>query len=127
MNKRAQIMSPIFSALMTSSLLIMFISFISTKIDQTVNWNWFLVFMPLFMLQTFYLIDVVALISKRRIQLKSLNLFAFAFGIVLIFSFEILLCLKLEYFLEWKLTFIFTPLWISFSMIIIYLFFQLAR
>ncbi len=120
-------MSPMFSAVLTSSLFLMFLSFLSTKIEGTVTWNWFLVFLPLFMLQTFYLIDVVTLISKKSIQTKSMSLFVCAFFLVLLFTFEILLCLKLEAYTRMKLTYIFIPLWTNFSIMIIYLIIKLAK
>jgi hypothetical protein len=120
-------MSPMFSAVLTSSLFLMFLSFLSTKIEGTVTWNWFLVFLPLFMLQTFYLIDVVTLISKKSIQTKSMSLFVCAFFLVLLFTFEILLCLKLEAYTQMKLTYIFIPLWTNFSIMIIYLIIKLAK
>ena len=114
-------MSPIFSAIMTSCLLIMFTSFLSTKIDQTVKWNWFLVFLPAYMLQTFYLVDVIIIISKKQAKFKLLNLLTCFFCIILIFLFEILLCVKLEYSKDFKLVFVFIPIWIIFLVVIAYL------
>lgn len=119
-------MSPIFSAILTSSLLIMFTSFLSTKIDQTVTWNWFLVFMPIFMLQTFYLIDSIVLIFKKRTLVQT-YLYAFTLCLMLIFAFEIMLCLKLEYFPGLKLTFVFIPIWVILSIMIIYLLIKLSK
>ncbi len=122
-------MSPMFSAAVTSSFMLVFFSFLSTKIDDTVKWNWFLVFLPLFIIQTFYLIDVIVLINKKPIQIKSLGLFVCALCLVLMFTFEILLCLKLEsiYFNHMKLTYIFIPLWANILIIIIYLFTKIAK
>lgn len=119
-------MSPIFSAILTSSLLIMFTSFLSTKIDQTVTWNWFLVFMPIFILQTFYLIDSLVLIVKKR-TLFHTYLYAFTLSLILIFAFETMLCLKLEYFPELMLTFVFIPIWVILIMLIIYLLIKLSK
>lgn len=112
-------MSPIFSAIVTSGLLIIFSSFLSAKIDQTVKWNCFLVFLPAFMLQTFYLIDIIYTISKK--QFKFFSLIMCALCIILIFLFEILVCLKLQYFSDIKLFFSFIPIWIIFFVMIYYL------
>lgn len=118
-------MNPIFSAVVTSCLLIMFTSFLSTKIDKTVKWNWFLVFMPVFLIQSFYLIDTIVLITKKRLAIQSL--LALGSCTVLIFLFEILLCVKLEYWPELQLTFVFIPIWLLFLITIFYLLTRLAK
>ena len=122
-------MSPILSATLVSFFLIMFFSFLSTKIDQSVKWNWFVVFIPLFFLQTCFFIDNILLTIKNRSisKIKLIKLFTFLICNILLLAFEILLCLKLEYLPFVKLTYIFIPLWLLLIIIIGYLFIKLSQ
>ena len=121
-------LSPIFSAVITSSLLIMFVSFLSARIDQTIKWNWLAVCTPVYLLQTCYLIDAALILSRQRVafKLRNFNLISFMLGMILLFAFEILLCLKLEYFPTLQFTFVFIPLWLLFILLILYLLIKLA-
>ena len=121
-------LSPIFSAVITSSLLIMFVSFLSARIDQTIKWNWLTVCTPIYLLQTCYMIDAVLILTRQRFafKLKNLNLASFVCGMILLFAFEILLCLKLEYFPTLQFTFVFIPVWLLFILLIVYLLIKLA-
>lgn len=122
-------MSPILSATLVSCFLIMFFSFLSTKIDQSVKWNWFIVFIPLFFLQTCFFIDNILLTIKNRSisKIKLIKLFTFLISNILLLAFEILLCLKLEYFPSVKLSFVFIPFWLLSVFIIGYLFIKLSQ
>ena len=122
-------MNSILSAILTSSLLIIFLSFLSARIELSIKWNWFLVFIPLYFLQTCLLIDSIILIARNRanFKFKLIKLISFLICFILIFSFEILLCLKLEYYPQLKLTFVFIPLWIIISFIIVFLLIKLAK
>lgn len=116
-------MSPILSATVISCFVLMFFSFLTTRLDQSVKWNWFLVFTPLFFLQVCFFIDnVLLLVTNRGLsKLKLLKLTLFLIGNFLFLSFEILLCLKLEYYHFIKSTFIFIPVWALCFIIIVYL------
>lgn len=122
-------MSPIFSAIITTSLIIIFFSFLSTRIDQSTKWNWFIVFIPLYLLQAFYLIDSTFLIIKNRFifNTKFIKLVTFSICIILIFIFEILICFKLEYYSQLRLAYVLTPAWIVMTFQIIYLLIKLAK
>lgn len=120
-------MSPILSATLISLNLIIFLSFLTTRIDQSIKWNWFLVFIPVFFLQFCFLIDTLILMVKNRFVFKQklVKLSSFLISIFLLFAFEILLCLKLEYYSDLKLTIVFIPLWVVFLKSVIYLMIRL--
>lgn len=119
-------MTPILSTTLISFNLIIFLSFLSTRIDHSINWNWFLVFIPIFFLQICYLIDSIVLIVKNRRsnRTKISIFFLYLICILLIFAFEILLCLKLEYFPNLSCAYVFIPLWSLFSIFLIYFLFK---
>jgi hypothetical protein len=122
-------MSPILSTIVTTCLIITFFSFLSARIDQSTNWKWFVIFIPLFILQTFYLMDAIFLIVKNRftLNIKLIKLITFLFCIILLFIFEILVCLRLDYYSNLKIGYILIPAWIIMIIKIIYLLIKLAN
>lgn len=120
-------MSPIFSAILNTCSVIIFFAFLSTRIDNSIKWSWFLVFIPLFLLQTFYLIDCIFLIVKNRVTFNSklIKLIAFFICIILVFIFEILICLRLDYYPDLKLTYVLVPAWLVMLGAIVFLFSRL--
>jgi hypothetical protein len=118
-------MKPLLGSILIILFFILFFSFLTVKLDQTVKWNWFITFIPLFLLQLCFTIDSIILIvrnfmkSKRE---KSIKLTIFLSSILLLFIFEILLCLKLEYYhQEIKLTYVSIPLWLILSAASVYI------
>ena len=124
-------MNPILSSIIIILFLILYFSFLTVKIDQTVKWNWFLVFIPLFLLQFCLCIDSVILIIRNAYKSRRKQLFKivlFLSSILLLFIFEILLCLKLEYYqTQIKLTFVFIPLWVILINASVYVFRYLIK
>ncbi len=122
-------MSPILSATLISCFTLIFFSFLTTRLDQSIKWNWFLVFIPMFFLQACFLIDNILLLIKNRhiSKLKLLKLTLFLASNLLLLSFETLLCLKLEYFPFIRTTLIFVPIWALCLIIIAYLFVKLMH
>ena len=123
-------MSPILSTIVTTCLIILFFSFLSARIDQSTNWKWFVIFIPLFILQTFYLIDAIFLIVKNRftLNIKLIKLITFFFSIILVFTFEILVCIRLDYLVSsLKLGYILIPAWILMIIQMIYLLIKLTN
>jgi hypothetical protein len=106
-------MSPILSAILISSFSIIFFSFVSTKIDQLIKWNWFVVFIPMFFLKFCFLIDCIVLMIKNRTKskYKIIKLSIFLLSILLALIFELLICFKLESY-NLKLSVAFTPFWL---------------
>lgn len=123
-------MNPILSAILIVILTILFFSFLTIRIDNTVKWNWFIIFIPIFFLKFCFLIDVIVLIIRNAIRSKRvqiIKLIIFLISILLFYIFEILLCLKLEYYNHLKLTFVFIPLWLLLSIASVYLFRHLIK
>ena len=122
-------MSPILSATLISCFALIFFSFLTTRLDQSIKWNWFLVFIPLFCLQACFFIDNILLLVKNRFnsKLKLLKLLAFLVANALLLTFEMLLCLKLEIYNSIKTSFIFIPIWILCLIVIAYLFIKLMQ
>ena len=120
-------MSPIFSAILNTCSVIIFFAFLSTRIENSIKWSWFLVFIPLFFLQTFYLIDCIFLIVKNRVTFNSklIKLIAFLICIILVFIFEILICLRLDYYPDLKFTYVMVPAWLVMLGAIVFLFSRL--
>lgn len=127
--RKLTIMTPILSTTLISFNLIIFLSFLSIRIDQTIKWNWFLVFIPVFFLKACFIADSIALIIRNRKSTR-LRIFFLLFYLICVFlmlAFEILLCLKLEYFPYLNCTYMFIPLWSLFIIFIVYILFKVKR
>ena len=111
--------------------MILFFSFLTVRVDQTVKWNWFIVFIPLYLLQLSFIIDSIILIANNIIKSKpeqSIKISIFLASIILFFIFEVLLCLKLEYYrVEIKLSFVCMPLWLVLTAASVYIFKKLIK
>jgi len=117
-------MNPIILTFLTPVALIIFLSLVLNRIQQP-NWSWFSVFVPLMAIQAAYLVDAIVMIvrkrgngSAHRIHLAKLVMFALC--AVLLFVFEIMLCLKLEYLPALKMTYICIPIWVVLAVLIVF-------
>ena len=151
----------VLSAILISSMLIVFLSLLSTKVDQlaatatssgsmpvsltrtalsqsattltasnmTGSPNWFIVFLPLMFLKFCFLIDSLLLLVRYRLnyRLKSAKLVFIFLNIVLFLLFDVLLCLKLEHYVNIKLTYVLIPIWIVALNLLAYLYVKLSR
>ena len=122
-------MTPILSTTLVSFNLIIFLSFLSTRVDNAIKWNWFLVFIPVFFLKICFIIDsVILLIKNRKSNRFKISFFILSLiSILLVFTFEILLCLKLENFPDLSNYYVFVPLWSLFLILLIYFFFKFKK
>lgn len=124
-------MSPILAAILISTNLITFFSFLSLKVDQSIKWNWFVVFIPMFLLNFLFLAHSIILM-KRRLQRYKLSgelfkLFIYILCNLLVLVFEILFCVKMEYMNTLTVVNIFIPLWLLLIILIVFLFKVLAK
>jgi hypothetical protein len=55
-----------YTIIITSLSLTIFLSFVLQLLQQTRKWNWFSVFIPIFSLQTLYLLDSIYLMIKKQ-------------------------------------------------------------
>ena len=115
----------VLAATITSCMLIIFSVFLLAKLDDLANWNWFIVFSPVFFLQFLFAIDSIRLIIKIRLSFKNklIKLINLSAAIFLIYLGEILLCSKLEghFAASFKYTYIFIPFWIVLISFIVFL------
>lgn len=118
-------MSPILAAILISTNLTVFFSFLSLKVDNSIKWNWFIVFIPLFFLEFLFFIHGLILL-KRGVRYKLTSelvklLFYFVANTAMV-TFQILLCLKLElFYASLKLTYVFIPFWCLLLILLFYL------
>lgn len=123
-------MSPILAAILISISLTLFFLFLTLKIDHSIKWNWFFVFIPLFLLKFLMLFHSIILLKKRirfKVTHEILKIFVYILTIILTLAFEILICIKLEYYAFIKLTIVFVPLWVVILIVIIFLIKQLSN
>ncbi len=123
-------MKPILSALFISSILIIFFSFLTAKIDQSVRWSWFVVFVPLFLLNFCFMIDGFLLTIRSRLtsSQKTKKYILIQFCNLLMTAFEVMLCLKLDqYYSKLKLVYVFIPIWTVAFILVSYFIYKLSR
>ena len=100
-----------------------FLILLNLKLDEIVNWNWFIIFIPWWIFDLVVLTNTVSrFISKWKHNRPTAHLtflytkLSFIVWVSLKLLIEVLLCLKLEYYdSSMKLTFVFIPLWILFT------------
>lgn len=117
-------MSPTFSIIFITCHLMMFLAFLCSRADQLIKWNWFCVFIPLFSLQFCIFVDVLSIIIRNRLSSsfsKLFKWFTYMFSLILLFGFEVLICLRLEYFKELMMFHILLPFWLLIVIVAIYL------
>lgn len=124
-------MSPILAAILISTNLITFFSFLSLKVDQSIKWNWFVVFIPMFLLNFLFLAHSVILLKRHlrhKLSGELLQLVVYILCNLLVLAFEILLCIKMEYhFSMLTASNVLAPLWILLIILILFLFNVLAK
>lgn len=122
-------MTPILSTTLVTFNLIIFLSFLSTRVDNAIKWNWFLVFIPIFFLNICFIFDSIILLIRNRKsnRFKLLFFILCLISILLVFAFEILLCLKLEYLPNLSSYYVFAPIWSFFFILLIYFVIKLKR
>ncbi|EEB12418.1 conserved hypothetical protein [Pediculus humanus corporis] len=112
-------MSVLHRALFTWFTLLVFLILLVLRVDNRTQWNWFVVFIPVWIFNAIILnysvIDTVSFCKSRRFNRHvdvSMNLYLVTM-IVLKLAFEIMLCLKLEYpSINLSTVYIVLPLWI---------------
>ena len=92
-------MGIVFRALCIWLLFMMYTIFLALRLDEKVLWNWFIVFIPLYLLDGVIFVYVIINAVQRRRSFRSSCGFSFvcyAGSSVTFLIFKILLCLKLE-------------------------------
>lgn len=109
-----------------------FFIMLAVKLDRKTDWNWFLVFLPLWLFDVIFLVLLIFRLFthlrnglERDTSLRSViaNMGVSIFGLVMKISFEIMLCVKLQYAEEnLAIFYVFIPLWIVLLIAVIKLF-----
>lgn len=107
---------------------ILFLILLVIRLDRSVSWNWFLIFIPLWVLDlSIFLHDLVKLVQSYRESSSGTGLRVFSLAaipdvrrlywtlsvLLLKTAFQVLLCLRLEYQLEFlRVPYVLAPLWV---------------
>ena len=130
-------MAIIQKSIATWALLSFFCSFIVIKLEGKSNMNWFLVFMPIWifnsLLSVFGLIKLFQQSRRNSLPINQDNLLIIKKELIVISCiflkslFEVLLCLKLQYYSSLSLFLVMTPLWILLTIITVFLSLRLFK
>lgn len=126
-------MAVLHRALFTWFVLLVFLILIVLRLDSQTNWNWFIVFIPLWVYDSILLIylffNMMSLWKNRHDRLSNsvLRKMWYLFAIILKLASQIMLCLKLQNIFQLSTYYVLTPLWILLPLLIIDVFFTLVR
>ena len=105
-----------------------FLLLVALRLDNSMNWNWFVVFTPIWLLDIFSIIYLIALVivgvrNNRLVQrINELRVSKERAGWllavhVLKLTFGMLLCAQLDGYLKISYFFLFIPLWLMLVML----------
>lgn len=126
-------MTIVHRSLYTWFIHLVFFIVLCLRLDPRAYWNWFFVFIPLWIFDANLLIYVVFEIIKKWRNLSRLKelLLKYQFyiaGVFLKIASEVLICLKLEYqHLNINIFVVFIPIWILLSSMIVYVLLNLMK
>lgn len=111
------IMAVLYRALFTWFILLVFLILLVLRLDARTQWNWFIVFVPLWVYDTILLIYVlfnmitVCINSHDRMSVVRRKV-CYIVAVIFKMATQIILCLKLEY-PSWNISIIFVmlPMW----------------
>lgn len=110
-------MAVVHRALFTWFLLLVFLILLVLRLDEKTSWNWFIVFIPMWIFDSIMLIYVVLKIithcrNGHDNWWLTMNRKLWCLGgVFLKITFQASLCAKLEYHKELPLYYVFIPLW----------------
>lgn len=111
-------MAVVHRALFTWFLLLVFLILMVLRLDEKTSWNWFIVFIPMWLFDTIMLIYVVLKIVTHcktghdGLWLTMSRKAWYLAGVFLKIAFQTTLCAKLEYQKDLALYYVFIPLWL---------------
>ncbi|XP_075219575.1 transmembrane protein 60 isoform X2 [Lycorma delicatula] len=127
-------MAVLHRALFTWFVLLVFLILIVLRLDSRTNWNWFIVFIPLWVYDSILLIYVFFNMMSHwknghdRLSNSVQRKIWYLFAIILKLASQIMLCLKLQNpSIHVSTYYVLTPLWILLPLLIIDVFFTLVR
>lgn len=105
-------------ALFTWFIVLTFLILMVLKLDNKVDWNWFLIFTPMWLFDavvTIYVTFKMIVHCKNgydRTDLTMRRKIYYMLGVFLKLSFQVLLCMRLQYYEIIRLLYVMIPLWI---------------
>lgn len=115
-------------ALFTWFIVLVFLILLCLRLDPSTHWNWFLVFIPLWVFDGILIIYVIIKIIRKWRNLKRLKELLIYYqwyigGVLLKIASQLMICLTLDY-PELKISIFVTmiPIWILLSASIVYVF-----
>ncbi|XP_007889097.1 transmembrane protein 60 [Callorhinchus milii] len=103
--------------LMTWLFTLLFLIVLVLKLDDKAHWNWFLIFIPLWIFDAILLFMLIVKIARKcksaydRSGGKLKRKVWYLCAMLLKLGFLVALCARLEHITDTKLTFVFIPLW----------------
>jgi hypothetical protein len=97
------------------------------RLEQRITWDWYLVFLPIFLLDLAMFSDILTRFiinfTHREAHLLSMSMNKWRQGVYLFYlsakiTFQILLCLKLDAFVNMALYWVLTPLYVMLPVLI---------
>lgn len=113
-----QAMTVNYRALIAWFLLLVFIVFLVVRLDEKVSWNWFIVFIPMWLLDVLIVIYVAIYMVRHctsgvdpsgRSMLRKVG-FLVCVGLKILF--EVLICLRVEYLSSITAYVVAIPIWV---------------
>ncbi|XP_041482602.1 transmembrane protein 60-like [Lytechinus pictus] len=105
--------------IMTWFFTLLFLILLALRLDQNTTWNWFIIFLPLwifdFLVLCIQLLRIVTHVRTghdRHLEMTMSTKIFFVIGIGLKLLFQVLLCVRLEYKHDLALFYVFIPLWV---------------
>uniref|UniRef100_A0A1B0GLZ1 Uncharacterized protein n=1 Tax=Phlebotomus papatasi TaxID=29031 RepID=A0A1B0GLZ1_PHLPP len=126
-------MTLVHRALFTWFVVLLFLILLCLRLETRTHWNWFVVFIPLWIFDTILLIYVlIKIVTKWRnlTRLKELLIQyqSYICTVLLKIAIQIMICLKLEYpGLELSIFTVMIPIWILLPATIGYVFMHMVR
>lgn len=120
-------------ALFTWFIFLVFLILVCLRLDPRTHWNWFLVFIPLWVFDGILIIYVIIKIVRKWRNLKRLkellvNYQWYIGGVLLKIASQLMICLTLEYpELEISIFVTMIPIWILLSASVVYVFGRLHK
>lgn len=114
-------MAVIHRALATWFLFTLFLIFLIVKLDGRSDWNWFVVFAPMWIMDvklcTFLMVKIFQNSRRRNGPIENMTITLKKRAIYLVcvmfkLTFQTLLCLKLQYYASLNIFFVMLPFWV---------------
>lgn len=105
-------MALVHRALFTWFILLVFLIFIVLRMDSRIQWNWFVIFTPFWIYNTFLIMyTVFNIASYCKMNYIFRREMIYLFHIIMLVAFQIMAALKLDAFINISSFYMMAPLW----------------